>query len=111
MPLGAAEALAALFLEDPNLRSAHLVQHGGHDACACDEWRSCRHLASIPTEQQDLISRYFGADADADVIQRHHVAGGYLHLPSTTLDDRVHGGTPVWPRCRPVALRRSRAKR
>src|SRR5439155_26793997 len=90
MSLGAAHALPALLLENPDLGTARLAVDDAHDLDVGDERRSGQHLAAVLFKEQDAVDAHLFALFGVDPIDGDHTARRHLHLTAAALDDCEH---------------------
>src|SRR5215204_2265506 len=90
MTLGPAHALAALLLEDADLRAARLaVDHAEHLDVG-HERGAGKHFTAVFFEEQDAIDADFVASLRVDTVDLDHRARGHLDLAAATLNDCKH---------------------
>src|SRR5262245_5987540 len=90
MALGPAHALAALLLENADLRAAGLAVDDADDPGVGDKRRASDHFAAFLLEHQHAIDADFLAGLDVDAVDGDHRARRHLHLPSAALNDCEH---------------------
>src|SRR6478672_11835307 len=90
MSLGAAHALAALLLEDANLRTARLaVDHAQHPDVG-DKRGAGEDFAAILLEKEDAVDAHFVARAGVEAVDFDDGPGSDLDLPPAALNDCEH---------------------
>src|SRR5215510_10902281 len=90
-----AEALPALLLEHPQLRTACLTVDDAKDLCPGDEGRTRNDVTCILLDEQNLLEREGGSLLSRRAVDLDDGAGGDLQLPAVGLNDRVHARTSV----------------
>src|SRR6476660_1488845 len=90
MAVGPSHALAALFLEHPDLWSACFAFDDGQDACVGDEGGAGEHFAAVLLDEQHVLERQLRAGLTCGSVNRGEPARGDLELTSGRLDDCVH---------------------
>ena len=81
MALGPAHALAALLLEDADLRAARLAFDHADDPGVGDERRAGEDFAAVFFDEQHLLERQLGAGLARRAVERGEAARSDLHLP------------------------------
>src|SRR5689334_14586768 len=87
MSLGVALALAALLLEDANLRPARFTVDDSEDFCVRHKRRSRQYLAAVLFDEQHAVDADLITGPRIDPIHVDRSAGGDLHLPPAALND------------------------
>src|SRR5688572_2134815 len=82
VPLRAAHALAALLLEDADLRATRLSLDDAEDLGARDERRAGDDVPRRVLEDQDLVDADLLARLGGHAVHRDHGPGSDLHLTS-----------------------------
>src|SRR5262252_9157821 len=90
VPPGPAHALAALFLEHPDLRSACFAVNDGDDASVGDKRRTGENLSAVFLDDEHLFERQFSAWIASSSIQGRDATWRHLDLMPTCLNDCVH---------------------
>src|SRR5438045_6961597 len=90
MALGPAHALAALFLEDANLRPARFAFDDGDDARLGDERGAGEDLTAVLLDEENTVVGQLGAGLAGGALDEDEGARRDLHLTAAGLDDGVH---------------------
>src|SRR5262245_33070732 len=90
MPLGPAHALAALLLEDADLRAARFAVDNRHHLGVGDVGCAGEDLAAVCFDEQDLFDRQLLTRFADGSVDGDKAARGHLGLTAAVLDDRVH---------------------
>src|SRR6476620_12776074 len=93
VPLRAAHAFTALLFEHADLRPARLAVDDAEHFGAAHKRRTGHHFAAVFGEEQNLLEGDLLAGLGRAPIEFDNCAWRYLHLPTTGLNNRVHGGT------------------